>query len=118
MRVLRGGPHELAVGQRVVALGDALGALERAPAEVLRRLVGLEQDAVDLLDVVLPDVADPDLAERGVEREAPRVAQADQLDAPARPALDARGQQLAQPVVGSWARRSGSNAPPPSPMPT
>ena len=78
------GPDELAGAVEQSWPLDPLGALERAPAEVLGRLVGLEQHAVDLLDVVLADVADPDLAERGVEREAPRVAQAGQHDVASR----------------------------------
>src|SRR5688500_10320395 len=86
--------RELARLVELVAL-DALRALEGAPAEVLRRLVGLEQHAVDLLEVVLADVADPQLAERGVEREAPRVAQAGQDDVPARLRLaDVGGEDL------------------------
>ena len=74
-------PDQLAGLVELVAV-HALGALEGAPAEVLGRLVGLEQDAVDLLDAVLADVADPQLAERGVEGEPPRVAQAAEHDVP------------------------------------
>jgi hypothetical protein len=104
------GPDQLARAVEVVT-GDAVGALEGAPAEVLRRLVVLEQHAVDLLDVVLADVADPQLAQRGVEREAPRVAQ---------PAHDDLQRGSAAPTSAatilpsrssaSWAVRSGSNA--------
>ena len=82
-RTGRDRPDELAAAIELVAV-DPVGALERAPAEVLRRLVELEQHAVDLLDLVLADVADPDLAERGVEPEAPRVAQAGEHDVPPR----------------------------------
>ena len=49
--------------------------------------------------MVLADVADPDLAERGVEGEAPRVAQADQLDPPV-DLVDVGGEQLAELVAG------------------
>src|SRR5215213_15193 len=77
-------PDQLAAAEVVVAVADPLRSLDRAPAEVLGRLVGLEQHAVDLLDLVLADVADPDLTEREVEAEAPRVAQAEQLDAQSR----------------------------------
>ena len=96
-----------------------VGALEGAPAEVLRRLVGLEQHAVDLLDLVLADVADPQLAERRVEREAPGVAQPGQHDVPARLRLVARRRRGSCRACssGSWAVRRGSNAPPPSPRP-
>ena len=71
------------------------------PAEVLRRLVELERDAVDLLDLVLADVADPHLAERGVEPEAPRVAQPGQHDvaSAASRRVDVGGQQLAEQVA-------------------
>ena len=96
VRVLGDGPDELAGLVELVAL-DAVGALEGAPAEVLRRLVGLEQHAVDLLHLVLADVADPQLAERGVEGEAPGVAQAGQDDVPARLRLpDVGGEDLAE----------------------
>ena len=82
VRVLRDGPDQLAAVVELV-VAHALAALEGAPAEVLGRLVGLEQHAVDLLDGVLADVADPQLAERGVEGEPPRVAQAGEHDVPA-----------------------------------
>ena len=98
MRVAGDGPDELAgaVEREVVALGRP-AALERVPAEILRRLVGLQQHAVDLLDIVLADVADPDLAERRIEREAPRVAQAGQCHAPVGTRrLDVDREQLAE----------------------
>jgi hypothetical protein len=44
-----------------VTVGRRPRAVERAPAEVLGRLVELEQHAVDLLDLVLTHVPDPDL---------------------------------------------------------
>ena len=112
----RDGPDELARVVEVVAV-DPRRALERAPAEVLRRLVELERHAVDLLDLVLADVADPDLAERGVEPEAPRVAQAGEHDLPVRRAVDGRGDQLAEQLPASCAVLFGSKAPPPSPRP-
>src|SRR6185436_8613691 len=94
------GPDQLAAVVELV-VAHALAALEGAPAEVLGRLVGLEQHAVDLLDGVLPDVADPELAERGVEREAPRVAQAGQDHVPSWPRLpDVGGEDLPEPIVG------------------
>ena len=63
--------------------GEARGPLEDAPAEVRpRSLAGT--DEVDLLDLVLPDVADRQVPRRAVEREAPRVAQAVGVDLAAR----------------------------------
>ena len=53
----------------------AARALEHAPAEV-RALRPAAPREVDLLDRVLADVADRDVAGRAVEREAERVAQA------------------------------------------
>ena len=50
------GGTELAVAGHLV-LFVAARALVGAPTEVLRRLIELEQHAVDLLDLVLPDVA-------------------------------------------------------------
>ena len=64
-------------------------SLVGAPAEVgaLPRAVG-RRDVVDLLDGVLPDVADPEVAGGGVEGEPPRVAQPGAPDL--RPCVPAR----------------------------
>ena len=115
----RDGPDEVAVAVERVARAIRLVALERAPAQVLRRLVELEQDAVDLLDLVLADVADPDLAQRRVEPEAPGVAQPGEHDLPVAACAPSTRVAISLPSsdCGSWAWRSGSNAPPPSPRP-
>jgi len=52
---------------------------QAVPTEVvgLARVAAVRRgDVVDLLELVLTDVADPEVAGRAVEREAPRVAQA------------------------------------------
>ena len=77
-------------------------ALERRPAEVLRRLVGLERHAVDLLDLVLAHVADPQLAERrGRTRSARGCAgrRATTCQRGVAPRVDVGGEELAEPRV-------------------
>ena len=96
MVVGRDRPHDVAAGLELVS-ADAADALEGAPAEVLGALVELERDAVDLLDLVLADVADPDLVHADVEGEAPRVAQAGEDGLPLRlRRVDRGGEQLAE----------------------
>ena len=51
------------------------GALEAAPAVVAAR-----NDAIDLLERTLPDVADPELAARSIEAESPGVTEAPGID--------------------------------------
>jgi hypothetical protein len=112
MGVARHRPHQFAATPKLVALHAAC-SLERAPAEVLGRLITLQGDAVDLLDGVLADVGDPDLGERRIEPEAPGVAQAGDHRPPSRRAVDRRGDELAQPgarVLGGRARIEGSPA--------
>ena len=58
-------------------------ALAAAPAEVRAEGRGEAHD-VDLFAVRAPDVADPEVAGRAVEGHAPRVAQAEAQDLPAR----------------------------------
>src|SRR5829696_7255217 len=67
-------PH---VAGRRLARRIPAAALERAPAEVLAAAAAHE---VDLLDLVLADVADRQVAVAAVEREAPGVAQAVGVD--------------------------------------
>src|SRR6202007_247030 len=88
--------HDIAAGDRAPAVAVALGdngelraggglvevappALPGAPAEVRAARRALARE-VDLLDRVLPDVADDEVVGDAVEREAPRVAQAVGID--------------------------------------
>ena len=77
VRVLRD-RHRLALRVAAVPGLEALGPLERAPAEVEAQLP-VARD-VDLLDGALPDVADPQVARRAVDRQPPRVAEAECAD--------------------------------------
>ena len=61
-------------------------ALPHAPAEVDAARAAAAHE-VDLLDRVLPDVADHEVAGRAVEREAPGVAQTVGVDLAARAGL-------------------------------
>ena len=88
---------------RSVVAGLPRVALVARPAEVLDDRVGRVDDPVDLLPVVPADVADPELARPGPEREAERVAQA-VGDDPARVRVGAAGERVAgrpAPVAGS-----------------
>ena len=69
----------VAVGGLVVV--EALRALVRAPAEAdAAPGAGRRGGEIDLLQCALADVADPQVTRGGVEREAPRVAQAARPD--------------------------------------
>ena len=78
---------------RVLARRVARAALERAPAEV-RAAALAAPDEVDLLDRVLPHVADRQVARAAVEGEAPGVAQTVAVD------LGAGAVAAAERVVG------------------
>src|SRR5204862_8248043 len=75
---VRANEHGRRVARRRPAL-EATPRLEVAPAEVAPggRPTRLE---VDLLEAILPHVADRERAPRAVEREAPRVAQPVRID--------------------------------------
>ena len=83
----------------------AAAPLERAPAEV-RALAAAAAHEVDLLDLVLADVADREVARAAVEGEAPWVAQAVAVDLAARAGAARRTGSSAAP--GSAGRRSGA----------
>src|SRR5207247_7523975 len=77
----------------------ARAALEHVPAVVGQRADCGGRAVVDLLPVPLADVADVEVAVRTVEREAPRVAQAEANHLPARAALErVDPQQLPEPL--------------------
>src|ERR1051326_4661541 len=63
---------------------EAAEPLEVTPAEVLAERAGARL-VVDLLEAVLPNVADRERPRRAVEREAPRVAQSVRVDLTALP---------------------------------
>ena len=71
------------VARRALPWREARAALERAPAEVGAAALAAAHE-VDLLDLVLADVADRQVAGAAVEGEAPGVAQAVAVDLPAR----------------------------------
>src|SRR6185436_4098698 len=58
---------------------EAGAALVRVPAEVLEAGAAPREE-VDLLPGVLPHVPDPEVGGAAVEREAPRIADAERLD--------------------------------------
>ena len=71
------------VAGRALPRRVARAALERTPAEVGAAALAAAHE-VDLLDLVLADVADRQVARAAVEGEAPGVAQAVAVDLPAR----------------------------------
>ena len=77
MRVLGDREDELAGPDRLVL--EPLARLVHVPAEVLEPRAHARQ-IVDLLQLVLADVADVEVAGAAVEREPPRVAEAECLD--------------------------------------
>ena len=81
---VRADDHRRDVAGRRLAGRVARAALERPPAEV-RAAPAAARHEVDLLVLVLADVADREVARAAVEREAPRVAQAVRVDLAARP---------------------------------
>src|SRR5690242_19098499 len=78
------------LGDRARVEGDAVGSLERVPAEV-RPARALHALVVDLLPGILADVADDEVARSSVEGEPERVAEAVGEDLPAAAALAGEG---------------------------
>ena len=103
--------------RRAAAAGAALVGV---PAEVLRRAAeARRRQRVDLLPVVLADVADVQAPVRAVEGVAPRIPEAVGVDPPA--GAELRGfdaQELAVAAAHVLRAAAGSQLPPPSPWPS